>query len=272
MLGKTVISSGMLVRMGWGALSACLLLAACASAPPPQLNVQPDDWSYAPHTIELQLSAAETLNIDSGQAHALSLGVFQLADPAPFSTLAGSAAGAEKLLDLGMDADPSVVGFDRIVLQPGEKRTVVLSRAAHAQYLGLVAGYFKITPAQDVVVFNIPVQAKPVGWVTKGMVLVGLQGEDTDGVPGPLTLSAGFGSEQVATYASLSAGSAKVVAPPKGGGKGGGGGGGSATGGGGGGKSGGKGPSLPTSLPSLPSAPKPSGSSGGGSSSSGGGE
>ena len=267
MLGKTVISSGMLVRRGGTALWACLLLAACASAPP-QLNVQPDDWSYAPHTIELQLSAAETLNIDSGQAHALSLGVFQLADPAPFSTLAGSAAGAEKLLDQGVDADPSVVGFDRIVLQPGEKRTIVLSRAAHAQYLGLVAGYFKITPAQDVVVFNIPVLPKPVGWVTKGMVLVGLQGEDTDGVPGPVTLSAGFGSEQVASYASLTAGSAKVVAPPKGA-KGGGGG----SAGGGGGKSGGKGPSLPTSLPSLPSAPKsPAGPPSGGSNSNGGGE
>src|SRR6185312_15360862 len=123
----------------------------------------------------------------------------------------------------GMDADPSVVGFDRIVLQPGERRTITLSRAAHAQYLGLVAGYFKITPAQDVVVFNIPVLPKPVGWVTKGMVAVGLQGADTDGIPGPVTLSAGFGSDQVATYVSLTAGSAKVVAPPKGGGKGGGG-------------------------------------------------
>lgn len=270
MLGKTVIWSGMLVRTGGAALCAGLLLAACASAPPPQLNVQPDDWSYAPHTIELQLSAADTLNIDSGQPHALSLGVFQLADPAPFSTLAGSAAGAEKLLDQGMDADPSVVGFDRIVLQPGEKRTIVLSRAAHAQYLGLVAGYFRITPAQDVVIFNIPVQPKPVGWVTKGMVLVGLQGEDTDGVPGPVTLSAGFGPEQVASYASLTAGSAKVTAPPKGA-KGGGGGG---SAGGGGGKPGGKGPSLPTSLPSmpsLPSAPKtPAGPSSGGSSSGGG--
>ncbi|HSN17391.1 MAG TPA: type VI secretion system lipoprotein TssJ, partial [Gammaproteobacteria bacterium] len=218
---------------------------------------------YAPRTIELQLSAAETLNIDSGQPHALSLGVFQLTDPAAFGTLAASAAGAERLLDQGADADPSVVGFDRIVLQPGEKRTVYLNRAAHAQYLGLVAGYFKITPGQDVVIFNIPIQPKPVGWVTKGMVAVGMQAADTDGIPAPVALSAGFGSEQVATYASLTAGSAKVVASAKGGK----GGGGSA----GGAKSGGKGPSLPTSMPSLPKLPgKPS--SGGSGSSSGGGE
>lgn len=260
-----VITRGMLKRSGWALSATCLLLAACASTPPPELTAQPDDLTYAPHSIELQLSAAETLNIDSGQAHALSLGVFQLSDPAAFATLAASAAGAEKLLDQGMDADPSIVGFDRIVLEPGERRTVNLNRAAHAQYLGLVAGYFKITPSQDVVVFNIPIVPKPVGWITKGMVVTGLQAADTDGIPGPVTLSAGFGSDQVATYASLTAGSAKVVTA-KGGAK------------GGGGKSsaggGGKGPSLPTSMPkvpSVPSAPKlPGGSSSGGSSSSGG--
>lgn len=257
------------MSMGWTVLCACLLLAACASSPPPDLTVQPDDLSYAPRTIELQLSAAETLNIDSGQAHALSLGVFQLSDPAAFGTLAASAAGAEKLLDQGMDADATVVGFDRIVLQPGEKRTVYLNRAAHAQYLGLVAGYFRITPAQDVVIFNIPIVPKPVGWVTKGMVAVGLQGADTDGIPAPVALSAGFGSDQVATYASLTAGSAKVVAAAKGA-KGGAGAGsaGSAKSGGG---AGGKGPSLPSLPGSLPSVPKlPSKPSSGGSSSGGG--
>ena len=110
---RTVISGGALMRAGWSALCACLLLAACASSPPPQLSAQPDDLTYAPDSIELQLSSAETLNIDSGQAHALSLGVSQLSDPAAFATLAASAAGAEKLLDQGMDADPSVVGFIR---------------------------------------------------------------------------------------------------------------------------------------------------------------
>lgn len=251
----TGISRGRRVQAGAAALSACLL-AACASSPPSGLTVQPDDWTYAPRGVELQISAAETLNIDSGQAHALSLGVFQLSDPAAFTTLAASAAGAEKLLDQGMDADPTVVGFDRIVLQPGERRTIELSRAAHAQYLGLVAGYFKITPTQDVVVFNIPIVPKPTGWVTKGMVAAGLQGADTDGVPGPVTLSAGFGSEQVATFASLTPGSAKLVAAQKGGGKGNG-------GSGGGAKSGGKTPSLP-SIPKLPSSKNNSSGGGGG--------
>lgn len=258
----TGISRGIRRHAGWALPSACLLLSACASSPPPDLTVQPDGWTYAPRTVELQLSAAETLNIDSGQPHALSLGVFQLSDPAAFSTLAGTAAGAEKLLDQGMGADPTVVGFDRIVLQPGERRAIYLDRAAHAQYLGFVAGYFKIIAAQDAAVFNIPIVPKPTGWVTKGMVAAGLQGADTDGVPAPVTLSVGFGPKQVATFTSLTPGSAKVVAAQKGGGKGNSGG----SGGGGGSKSGGKLPSLSSlpSLPKLPSSKSSSSSSGGG--------
>jgi len=242
-------------RCGWFGAATCLLLAACSSAPP-QLAVPPDGWTYGPHLVELQLSAAETLNIDSGQPHAMSLGVFQLSDPAAFSNLAANSAGAEKLLDQGMDSDPSVVGFDRIVLQPGDKHTIYLNRAANAQYLGFVAGYYKLVPAQDVAVFNIPIVPKPVGWVTKGMEVVGLEGDDTDGMPAPVTLSIGLGSEQVALFKSLTDGSARVVASPKGGGKG-------NSSSGGSGSKGGKLPSLP-SVPKLPSKPSSGGSGGGG--------
>jgi type VI secretion system VasD/TssJ family lipoprotein len=241
-----------------------LLLASCTSAPP-QLTVQPDGWTYGPRLVTLQLEAAEALNLDSGQPHALSIGIFQLSDPAAFGTATASPAGASKFLDQGADADASVVDFERIELQPGEKRTVYLNRAQNAQYIGIVAGYYQITVLQDVALFNIPVVPKPVGWVTKGMETVGLQAADTDGMPGPLVLSVGFGPDQVARFASDTEGSARIFASK--GGKGGGGGG--SKGGGGGAKSGSgmKMPSLPSSLPSLPKAP--SAPSGGGSSSGG---
>ncbi|HEX4300697.1 MAG TPA: type VI secretion system lipoprotein TssJ [Gammaproteobacteria bacterium] len=247
-----------------GALGLGLLLGSCTSAPP-QLTVQPDGWTYGPRLVTLQLEAAEALNLDSGQAHALSIGIFQLSDPAVFGTATASPAGASKFLDQGADADASVVDFDRVVLQPGEKRTVYLNRAANSQYVGIVAGYYQLVVLQDVALFNIPVIPKPVGWVTKGMMAVGLQGADTDGIPGPLALSVGFGPDQVARFASDTAGSARIFAAK--GGKGGGGAAAGGKGGGGGGaKSGGKMPSLPTSLPSMPKAPS---SSGGGSSSGG---
>lgn len=241
---------------GCRAWIACtLLLAGCSSAPP-QLTVAPNDWTYGARLLQVHVSTANTLNIDSGQPHAISLGVFQLSDPATFSSLSASPAGAAKLLDQGQAADASVVDFDRIVLQPGEKRTVYLNRAANAQYIGLIAGYYKIDPIQDVALFNIPIVAKPVGWVTKGMVAVGLQGASTDGMPGQLALSIGFGSDQVAEYASNTDGSARIFAPAKG-----------AKGGSGGNSSGNSngGSSSGMKMPSTPSLPKkPSSSSSGG--------
>jgi type VI secretion system VasD/TssJ family lipoprotein len=248
------------------ALLACaagLLLGACASAPP-QLTVGPNDWTYGPRQLEIQLVAAETLNIDSGQPHALSIGVFQLSDPAAFSTLAATSAGAEKFLDQGATADASVVDFDRIVLQPGEKRTIYLNRAANAQYIGLVAGYYKLSPPQDVALFNIPIIPKPVGWVTKGMVAVGLQGADTDGVPGQLALSVAFGPEQVAEFDSDTAGSARISAPAKGAKGGASSGSGGKGGSSGGSKPGVKLPTPPTSLPGNKSSSSGSGSGSGG--------
>lgn len=235
-----------------------LLLAACSSAPA-NLTVAPTDWVYGTRLVQIEVSTANTLNIDSGQPHAISLGVFQLSDPASFSTLSASSAGAEKLLDQGQGADASVVDFDRIVLQPGERRTIYLNRAANAQYIGLVAGYYKLDPIQDVALFNIPIIPKPVGWVTKGMVAVGLQGANTDGEPGPLALSIGFGADQVAEYKSDTDGSARIFAPAKGAK----GGSGSQSGGqGGASKPGVKLPTPPTKLPGKP--PSSSGSGGGG--------
>lgn|GEM_PF-2424092 len=244
-------------------LACGLLLASCSEAPP-QLTVAPDGWTYGPRLVTLQLEAAEALNLDSGQAHALSIGIFQLSDPATFSAATATPAGAAKFLDQGSDADASVVDFDRIVLQPGEKRTVYLNRAANSQYVGIVAGYYQINTLQDVALFNIPVLPKPVGLVTKGMVAVGLQASDNAGVPGPLALSVGFGPDQVARFASDTEGSARIFASK---GKGGGGGRGGKSGGGGGGSK----PSLPSmKMPSLPTPSLPKSASGGGSSSSGG--
>ena len=243
------------LRAAMAGMACALLLASCSEAPP-QLTVQPDGWTYGPRLVTLQLEAAEALNLDSGQAHALSIGIFQLSDPAAFSAATATPAGASKFLDQGADADASVVDFDRVVLQPGEKRTVYLNRAANSQYVGIVAGYYQINTLQDVALFNIPVVPKPVGWVTKGMVAVGLQGADTDGVPGPLALSVGFGPDQVARFASDTEGSARIFASK---GKGGGGAAGGKSGGGGGSK-----PSLPSKAPSPPKPPSGGGSSSGG--------
>ncbi|HET7921784.1 MAG TPA: type VI secretion system lipoprotein TssJ [Gammaproteobacteria bacterium] len=233
-----------------------LLLAACVSgcASAPAVTVPPNGWTYGARALQLVVAASPSLNMDSGQPHALALGVFQLSDPAAFAALTTSDAGAARVLAQGKAADPGVVGFDRVILQPGQHKTVFLSRAKDAQYVAFVAGYYKITPASDVALFNVPVQPVPTSWLTKGLVAVGLKSASSDGEPIPLTVAVGLGPTQVTEFVSRTPGSARITGtPPAAGG---------AEGAAGGDKSkSGSGSDKKQSGPALPSLP---GSGGGG--------
>lgn len=241
-----------------------LCVSGCASAP--DVTVPPNGWTYSARALQLEVSAAPTVNMDSGQPHALALGVFQISDPAAFAALTASSAGAAKALAQGAAADQSVVGFDRVILQPGESKTVFLSRAKDTQYIVFIAGYYKITPASDVALFNVPVQPVPSSWLTKGLVLAGLQSASTDGEPVPLTIAIGLGPTQATEFISRTPGSARITGtPPTAGGKAGAGdaGGDKSKSGAGSDKKKSSGPSLP-SLPSLPAAKSSKGGGGGG--------
>lgn len=231
-----------------------LCMAGCASAP--DVTVPPNGWTYGARALQLVVATAPTVNMDSGQPHALALGVFQLSDPAAFASLTASSAGAAKVLAQGVAADQSVVGFDRVILQPGEKRTVFLSRAKDTQYIAFIAGYYKITPASDVALFNVPVQPVPTSWLSKGLVMVGLQSAKSDGEPVPLTVAIGLGPTQATEFISRTAGSARITGtPPSAGGK---------EGGGDKAKSGGGSEQKKSSGPSLPSLPGAKSGGGGG--------
>lgn len=246
----------------WFLLALCF--SGCASAP--DISVPPNGWTYGARALQLVVAASPTVNMDSGQPHALALGVFQLSDPAAFASLTASDAGAAKVLAQGAAADSSVVGFDRVILQPGENRTIFLSRAKDTQYIGFVAGYYKITPASDVALFNVPIQPVPTSWLSKGLVLAGLQSANADGEPIPLTVAIGLGPTQATEFVSRTPGSARITGtPPAAGGKEGGSGGGdkSKSGGGSEQKKSGSSP-LKLSAPSLPASKSSKGGSGGG--------
>ncbi|MGH8400400.1 MAG: type VI secretion system lipoprotein TssJ [Gammaproteobacteria bacterium] len=237
-----------------------LCISGCASAP--DVTVPPNGWTYGARALQLVISAAPTANMDSGQPHALALGVFQISDPAAFASLTASSAGAAKVLAQGASADQSVVGFDRVILQPGESKTLFLSRAKDTQYIAFIAGYYEITPASDVALFNVPTQPVPTSWLTKGLVLVGLQSANTDGEPIPLTVAIGLGPTQATEFISRTPGSARITGtPPTAGGK-------EGAGGAGGdkSKSGSGSGQKKSSGPSLPSLPgtKTGGGGGGG--------
>lgn len=236
-----------------------LCISGCASTP--DVTVPPNGWTYGARALQLVVATAPTLNMDSGQPHALALGVFQLSDPAAFATLTASSAGAAQALAQGAAADQSVVGFDRVILQPGESKTVFLSRAKDTQYIAFIAGYYQITPASDVALFNVPIQPVPTSWLTKGLVYVGLQSANSDGEPIPLTVSIGLGPTQATEFISRTPGSARIIGtPPAAGGKEAGGAGGDKA------KSGGGSDKKKSSGPALPSLPgaKTGGGGGGG--------
>ncbi|MGH8372880.1 MAG: type VI secretion system lipoprotein TssJ [Gammaproteobacteria bacterium] len=199
-------------------LLLALCITGCASAP--DVTVPPNGWTYGARALQLVVATAPAVNMDSGQPHALALGVFQLSDPAAFAGLTASSAGAAKALAQGAGADQSVVGFDRVILQPGESKTVFLSRAKDTQYIAFIAGYYKITPASDVALFNVPVQPVPTSWLTKGLVLTGLKSADSNGEPISLTVAIGLGPTQATEFVSRTPGSARITGtPPAAGGK-----------------------------------------------------
>lgn len=193
-------------------LLLALCLSGCASAP--AVTVPPNGWSYDARALQLVVAASPAVNMDSGQPHALALGVFQLSDPAAFVALVASDAGAAKVLAQGASADPGVVGFDRVILQPGEHKTVFLSRAKDAQYIAFIAGYYQITPAADVALFNVPIQPVPTSWLTKGLVYVGLKSASADGEPIPLKMAIGLGPTQATEFISRTPGSARIIGTP----------------------------------------------------------
>ena len=172
------------------AVSALAWLAGCASTP--ELLVAPEDWVYEERAISIELDAPSDLNARAGRPHAIAIGVFQLNDPNTFSGLAATREGAVELLGKGR-IDDTVADFRLINVQPGERKTVVFARAQTAQFVGLIVGYFRLTPRQDVHVFNIPVVASDRGLVDLALSKVGLVADEAKAKPGRLSLRIDLG-------------------------------------------------------------------------------
>ena len=113
-------------------------------------------------------------------------------DPNTFSGLAETREGAVELLGKGR-IDETVADFRLVNVQPGERKTVVFSRAQTAQFVGLIVGYFRLTPGQDVHIFEIPVVASDRGLVDLALSKVGLTADEAKAKPGRLALRVDLG-------------------------------------------------------------------------------
>lgn len=119
-------------------------------------------WSFSPEGIQIQYVADKMLNVFENEPHTLILAVYQMNNINVFNNLTKDSEGLKKLLQV-QSFDSSVVGMDKIIVQPGEEKTAVLNRAEDARWVGIIAGYCTLNPGQVNRLFNIPLITEKKG-------------------------------------------------------------------------------------------------------------
>jgi predicted component of type VI protein secretion system len=117
--------------------------------------------------------------------HTLHLCLYQLKDPNAFNQLSGDEDGLYILLDCGV-FDPSVTGFQRLTIQPGQQFTQSFDRAEGSRYIGIAAGYYILEKERITRFLKIPVEIKRRGLTFRKY-----------GVPGELDLEITLGAQQI---------------------------------------------------------------------------
>ncbi|MBN1578983.1 MAG: type VI secretion system lipoprotein TssJ [Chitinispirillaceae bacterium] len=114
---------------------ACCVCGRCT--PPPQ----PDLYTYRAKGLQLDIRADQMLNSYAGEAHSLKLVIYQLSDNGAFIERQKSSDGL-KLLLKEKKFDPTVVGYDQIIVHPNESRIHSFDRINQAKWVGIVAGFY----------------------------------------------------------------------------------------------------------------------------------
>jgi len=141
-----------------------LILVACACASQPV--APPSEWRYEKGSIHLDLKAADQLNLYEGMPHTLLVCVYQLTDPNAFNQLSENKDGLYKLLECSR-FDPTVASAKRLIVHPGQDMVVTLDRGEGAQYVGLVAGYYRLEREATVRLYKIPWFVEKKGFIRR---------------------------------------------------------------------------------------------------------
>ena len=120
---------------------------------------------YKEKGIVLDISAASDLNMLNEQPHALVLILYQLVDAHAFNQMLSNSATLEQMLD-GNDFDRSVLTWQKLVIQPGEKQKFTLDRVAGVRHLGIVTNYFSqnVTAISRLVTVAVAQENKRFFW------------------------------------------------------------------------------------------------------------
>lgn len=150
-------------------VAAMVLLAGCGGGGGPDASrkqvMANVNWEFAKDAVMVEVSAAPNLNEYAGQSHTLLLGVYQMADPAPFYKMLAAPGLLAQSLSSQKGGD-AYVQFTRYVVAPGQHSILILDRAQKAKYIGLVAGYYKLSGATSARLFEIPLSVSGEGWLT----------------------------------------------------------------------------------------------------------
>ena len=104
--------------------------------------------------LSLTITASRDLNWEGNMAHPLSLCVYQLTNPGPFTTKAQRQAGLGELLSCS-PFDATALSFERITLQPSSSARRSINREQGADYIGVAAGYYNFSKGTITSVFTI---------------------------------------------------------------------------------------------------------------------
>jgi type VI secretion system VasD/TssJ family lipoprotein len=106
-------------------------------APPPQS----DPYIYSNSGLQFDIRADQHLNRYDGEPHTVKLAIYQLTDNGPFLEQLKKEKGSQKLLRISK-FDPSVVGYDQLIIKPNESSIYSFDRITQAKWVGIVAGYY----------------------------------------------------------------------------------------------------------------------------------
>ncbi|HUU30255.1 MAG TPA: type VI secretion lipoprotein TssJ [archaeon] len=123
-------------------------------------------WSFEPKGIQIRYSADSMLNSYNGAPHTLLVVIYQMTGLDAFNNLVKDENGLRQLLR-DERFDPSVLTADRLIIKPEEKNEVFFDRFENAKYLGVVAGYYGLTPGQVSRTYKITSSIEQKGRIRK---------------------------------------------------------------------------------------------------------
>jgi len=145
-----------------------LFITSCGGGKKPDPEPQ---WLYQPKGIEITYHANNMLNEFNGASHVLQAVIYQLSDINKFMELTAYQDGLKTLLQ-AQNFDSSVQAVKKIFINPGEDGNLVITRAEKCKWVGIVAGFFNLTPGRVTCFFEIPHKVEKQGFIFKKKVAV----------------------------------------------------------------------------------------------------